>query len=188
MGTRALVRFVNEDGDEIGALYSQYDGNPASLGVEMAVFIGADGKLVNGYNPMDPDAYESHYNGMGDLMLQLASHLKTWNHPMHVTPQGHFLPNMMKPQEYGPPRIGGYYLKPPNTHETGHHWEYVIYGDAEQDDGQIYIDILRKEFTENPMEYRQKNPGSPTPFIWGPFLTEQTPAEVLEQYDMGVLP
>ena len=135
MGTRALVRFVNEDGDEIGALYSQYDGNPASLGVEMAVFIGADGKLVNGYNPMDPDAYESHYNGMGDLMLQLASHLKTWNHPMHVTPQGHFLPNMMKPQEYGPPRIGGYYLKPPNTHETGHHWEYVIYGDAEQDDG-----------------------------------------------------
>ena len=181
MGTRALVRFVDDELGEIGCLYSQFDGNPSWLGVEMARFIGADGKLVNGYDPTSQDAFLHQYNGMPDLMLQLVSHLKTWNHQMHVTPQGHYLPNMMEPRSYGPPRIGGYYLKPPNTQMEWVHWEYVIYGSADKDNGQIYMDILSKEF-EEPSRYPD-----PTPFTWVGYLTDQTMEEILEKGHMGIL-
>ena len=72
MGTRALVKVYDEGNDVVSCIYSQWDGYPSGLGVDLAAFLNSI-KLVNGYTgkEMGPVA-----NGMGCLAGQLVVHLK----------------------------------------------------------------------------------------------------------------
>lgn len=71
MGTRSLTFFI-EDGKKICCLYRQFDGYPDSHGLEIAKFL-RDKKIVNGYTQEDIE--NKNFNGIGNLAVQLISHL-----------------------------------------------------------------------------------------------------------------
>lgn len=80
MGTRSIVTFKSEwDGEEICAIYRQFDGYPEGRGKELANFL--DGyKIGNGiaYGIDDVDGVK-FANGMRELAILWAMHEKSEN-------------------------------------------------------------------------------------------------------------
>ena len=70
MGTRALVRFHDDEGVELATVYRQFDGYPSGLGADLKAIL-ADRVLVNGFN----DA-SRQLNGMQCLAAFVVSGLK----------------------------------------------------------------------------------------------------------------
>ena len=81
MGTRSLVVFENEVGEEICVVYRQYDGYPEGRGKELVEFLHGK-RRVNGFGNTDVD----QANGIGDLVAQWIAYEKVekGNGPFHV--------------------------------------------------------------------------------------------------------
>lgn len=88
MGTRAVTKVLNEDGDVILSMYSQFDGYPDGLGRSLVEFLKKI-KMVNGIRF---DEERKVANGMGCLAAQLVVELKK--------------------------EAGGYYLTTPDDEES----------------------------------------------------------------------
>lgn len=69
MGTRSLTVIVDEEGKEVVVLYRQYDGHPASHGLQLSNFLKPL-TLMNGTGPVDTA------NGMNCLAAQIIAHFK----------------------------------------------------------------------------------------------------------------
>jgi hypothetical protein len=74
MGTRSLVVFENEWGEEIVVVYRQYDGYPSGRGRELSAFL-ENRVCVNGFN----DVSFKQSNGIEDLAAQWIAHEKADN-------------------------------------------------------------------------------------------------------------
>lgn len=71
MGTRAITKVYDNDGDMLISLYRQFDGYQDCHGKELKDFL-LKGSLVNGFQSKNqPD-----FNGMGCLAAQLISNFK----------------------------------------------------------------------------------------------------------------
>jgi len=73
MGTRALVDVLDRDNRVLVRIYSQYDGYPDELGIEIAKPL-ANSRIVNGFR-VGQDNPEV-FNGMEDLAAWLVMYLK----------------------------------------------------------------------------------------------------------------
>jgi len=71
MGTRALIIPKDSDGKEICVIYTQYDGYPDGIMLEVARFLSTR-EVVNGFGLNDFYVF----NGMDDLAGQLITFLK----------------------------------------------------------------------------------------------------------------
>lgn len=72
MGTRATTKVLNENGDIILSMYSQYDGYPEGLGRELANFL----KQITMVNGIRFEEKRKVANGMGCLAAQLVAEFK----------------------------------------------------------------------------------------------------------------
>lgn len=72
MGTRALIKIRDESNSVVVCLYSQWDGYPSGLGVELAAFLN-DIKMVNGFTGQESGPVA---NGLGCLAAQMVVHFK----------------------------------------------------------------------------------------------------------------
>lgn len=100
MGTRSLVVFEDEVGEEICVVYRQYDGKTRSK--ELLAFI-KNKKLVNGYGNITVD----QSNGIGDLIAQWICYEKGAHGD-------------------GPYNIGNVYVFPAGTRNRGEEYIYTI--------------------------------------------------------------
>lgn len=72
MGTRATTKVLNENGDIILSMYSQYDGYPEGLGKDLANFL----KQITMVNGIRFEEKRKVANGMGCLAAQLVAKFK----------------------------------------------------------------------------------------------------------------
>lgn len=72
MGTRALIKIRDESTSVVACLYSQWDGYPSGLGVELSAFLNGI-KLVNGFTGQESGPVA---NGLGCLAAQMVVHFK----------------------------------------------------------------------------------------------------------------
>lgn len=72
MGTRAVTKVLNEEGDVILSMYSQFDGYPDGLGRSLVEFLKKI-KMVNGIRINEERKVA---NGMGCLAAQLVVEFK----------------------------------------------------------------------------------------------------------------
>jgi hypothetical protein len=73
MGTRAVVKVFNEDGNHLVSLYFQFDGYLSGVGEDLATFL-SNKTVINGY-ALDQTS-ERFANGMGCLAAQIVAHFK----------------------------------------------------------------------------------------------------------------
>lgn len=74
MGTRALIKPLDDFGEEICTIYLQFDGYPEGIMKDVADFLSKV-KLVNGLDFTEKSFLPA--NGMDDLTAQLIAFLKT---------------------------------------------------------------------------------------------------------------
>ena len=117
MGTRALIKPINERGEEICTIYVQYDGYPDGYPLDVAMYI-AKRRLVNGI-PIGSEF--KVMNGMKDLTAQIIALLKA----EHTEGVKEFLSDMTKDVEGF--SAGTIYIYPPNTKNIGEEYVYYIY-------------------------------------------------------------
>jgi|LakMenE01Jun11ns_1017448.scaffolds.fasta_scaffold9814548_2 hypothetical protein len=72
MGTRALIKVLDESNSVVTCLYSQWDGYPSGIGSALAAFLSQI-KLINGITGKETRPVA---NGMGCLAAQLVVHFK----------------------------------------------------------------------------------------------------------------
>ena len=72
MGTRSTIKFI-DNGKNICSIYQQYDGYPASVGLELAKFLN-NTQIINGFNSNDN---MGKANGLGCLSAQFIAKIKT---------------------------------------------------------------------------------------------------------------
>ncbi len=72
MGTRALIKVLDESKSVVACIYSQWDGYPSGLGSELATFLNGI-KLINGFTGKETAPVA---NGMGCLAAQLIVYFK----------------------------------------------------------------------------------------------------------------
>lgn len=72
MGTRATTKVLNENGNIIISMYSQYDGYPEGLGRDLANFL----KQITMVNGIRFEEKRKVANGMGCLAAQLVAEFK----------------------------------------------------------------------------------------------------------------
>jgi len=123
MGTRALIKILDDQNEVIACIYSKWDGYPSGLGANILEILN-DGKskLVNGYNSHKSPEY---FNGMGCLSAYLISQLK----------EG----------------IGSIYLFPPKSLDVGEDFIYNIYQLKNEIHMQVYDPYEQKILHEGPI-------------------------------------
>ena len=102
MGTRSLVVFQNEEGEEICSVYRQYDGYPEGRGQQLLDFL-KDRHLVYGFG----DTSVRQSNGIEDLAAQWIAWEKTNN-------------------SNGKHLVGNVYIYPPNLRDVGEEFVYTV--------------------------------------------------------------
>lgn len=101
MGTRSLVVFEDESGEEICVVYRQYDGYPSIRGFELFHF------LENRVRGFGSDLAVKQSNGIEDLVAQWIVEEKTKNG------NGRWL-------------VGNVYVHPPKTRNIGEEYIYTV--------------------------------------------------------------
>ena len=76
MGTRALVKVKDREGNTLVAVYRQYDGYPEALGMDLCRIVGKR-RLCNGLVPGEEHKY---FNGMSELAAVIVTELKGSQH------------------------------------------------------------------------------------------------------------
>jgi hypothetical protein len=114
MSTRSLT-FVIDTGyakpAKLVCMYRHMDGYPAGHGQELFKFLSG-GKVINGLGVGNPP---KAWNGVGCLAAALVKHFK----------EG----------------IGGVYLQPTNTVDSGQEYEYRIYGGADDGSPNLTVEV-----------------------------------------------
>src|SRR5690606_27103740 len=115
MGTRCLTVINDFNGEEIAALYRQFDGYPDGHGSELADFLN-EFMLGNGipYNldeQLKKQKKKKFANGMNCLAAQIIAHFKD--------------------------EAGGFYLFKAGTRDCGEEYIYTVY----EKNGQIYLKV-----------------------------------------------
>lgn len=124
MGTRSLVVFQDEGGEEICVVYRQYDGHPESRGRELVDFLRFR-VLAKGLG----DVWVKQSNGMGDCVAQWIAYEKS----AHGT--GDYL-------------IGKVYIHPPNTRDVDEEYIYTVKGDGNGGFDLTCWDVYDEKFVE----------------------------------------
>ena len=129
MGTRALFIPINEWGEEICVIYTQFDGYPSGLPLLVARFLSKR-RLVNAI-PAGKD-FEV-INGMNDLVAQVVTLLK-----IAITHSCHSLSDIRRSSDV-PITAGTIYVMPPGTRNIWEEYRYYIYPDDR------YAELCKKE-------------------------------------------
>jgi len=117
MGTRALFKIINEDGKEICTVYTQFDGYPDGLPLDLVKFLNSK-RLTKGIPLGEEDAV---FNGMDDLAAQVIAFLKL-DHSKWV--KRYFEEKGKKPKS--DIMAGTIYVMPPGTRDVWEEYVYVI--------------------------------------------------------------
>ena len=116
MGTRALFKIIDEEGKEICTIYTQFDGYPDGVPLEVVEFIKSK-RITNGI-PLD--AYDEVFNGMDDLAAQVIAFLKL-NHSKWLREE------LAKKKEVKSEIMAGtIYVMPPGTRDVWEEYVYVL--------------------------------------------------------------
>lgn len=111
MGTRALIKPVDENGKVICTIYTQYDGYPDGLPLMVVEYL-AKRRLVNGITD-----HFGEINGMDDLAAQVITLLK------NAVTQSY----RSKPHNKMDVAAGTIYVMPPETEDVDEEFIYYIY-------------------------------------------------------------
>jgi len=123
MGTRALIKVFDVDGEEICTIYTQTDGYPDGWMLDVARFL-SERKLVNGFNKYDV------VNGMNDLVAQIVTLLKLKDFEVlkHyiMKKKSEYFHNDPSDEVHGMILAGGIYVMPAGTKDVDEEWVYHI--------------------------------------------------------------
>lgn len=127
MGTRALIKIQDVDGEEICTIYTQYDGYPDGVMLDVARFL-ATRDLVNGITKYDV------INGMDDLAAQVITLLKLKHyeciHPFIKDEESVWLYNRSSDPIHKMILAGTIYVMRAGTRDVDEEWVYVIKPDV----------------------------------------------------------
>ena len=82
MGTRSTTRVLDEQGNVLVNLYSQFDGYPSGHGAELVEFL-SKGPVING---IGPEGSKFAFNGMGCLAARLVANFKKGIGGFYIVP------------------------------------------------------------------------------------------------------
>jgi len=116
MGTRALIRPINEDGKVICDIYVVHDGYPDGWMLDIIKFLSSK-KIVNGYTN-----YFNQINGIPDMVAQIITFIK-----VVITNErgGNLSLNSLKIS------TGSVYVYEPSNDDGDAEYVYYIYPDQE---------------------------------------------------------
>ena len=124
MGTRALIKPLDIYGKPICTIYTQYDGYPDGVPLDVAKYLSKR-KLVNGIGMGE---HFKVVNGMDDLTAQIIAYLKQ------------IATETMRRVEKGEGFTAGtIYVMPPEAKDVDEEYIYYIYPDPE------YAELMKKQ-------------------------------------------